>query len=118
MQQFVDAPSLVIPIRNKFIEVTRLVTDGTRNACSALYGACARIAREMGYARIQTFTLDTETGTSLRASGWTLDGVSNGGSWKCKSRSKRRDINTGVKCRWVRDFRTPVFIPEICAISG
>ena len=31
------------------IEIRRVCTDGTRNACSILYGACARIAREMGY---------------------------------------------------------------------
>ena len=96
------------------IEVTRLVTDGTRNACSILYGACARVAREMGYARIQTFTLDTEIGASLRASGWTFDGKSPGGSWKRKARNnKTHDTNTGIKHRWVRDFRIPVIVPNI-----
>ena len=30
-------------------EITRLCTDGYRNACSFLYSACVRIAREMGY---------------------------------------------------------------------
>lgn len=43
-------------------EVTRLVTDGTPNACSALYSAAARAAQNMGYERIQTFILDSETG--------------------------------------------------------
>lgn len=52
------------------IEVRRVCTDGTHNACSALYGACARVAKEMGYARILTYTLATEPGTSLKASGW------------------------------------------------
>ena len=46
------------------LEVTRLATDGTRNACSALYSACARIAREMGYHRIITYVLMTESGVS------------------------------------------------------
>lgn len=27
------------------IEITRVCTDGTRNACSKLYGACVRIAK-------------------------------------------------------------------------
>lgn len=31
------------------LEVNRLCTDGTPNACSMLYGAAARIAKEMGY---------------------------------------------------------------------
>lgn len=35
----------------KTLEINRLCTDGTRNACSMLYGACVRIAREMGYAK-------------------------------------------------------------------
>lgn len=33
----------------KFLEIYRCCTDGTRNACSMLYGACLRIARNMGY---------------------------------------------------------------------
>lgn len=52
-------------------EVVRCATDGTRNACSFLYGASARIAREMGFSRIITYTLDIESGASLRAVGWT-----------------------------------------------
>jgi hypothetical protein len=51
------------------LEVTRLCTDGTRNACSFLYAAAARAAAAMGYDRIITYTLDTENGASLRASG-------------------------------------------------
>ena len=39
------------------LEVTRLCTDGTRNACSALYAACARRAKREGYAKIITFIL-------------------------------------------------------------
>lgn len=53
------------------LEVTRLCTDGTRNACSALYAACARRAKREGYAKIITFILQSEPGTSLRAAGWT-----------------------------------------------
>ena len=47
------------------LEVTRLCTDGTRNACSALYAACARRAKREGYAKIITFILQSEPGTSL-----------------------------------------------------
>lgn len=31
------------------LEINRVCTDGTRNTCSMLYGACCRIARDMGY---------------------------------------------------------------------
>lgn len=54
------------------IEVVRLATDGTPNACSMLYGACWRAARALGYVRGVTYTQTDESGASLRASGWTL----------------------------------------------
>ena len=50
-------------------EVVRCVTDGTRNACSALYAACWRAWRAMGGHRLITYTLATEPGTALRAAG-------------------------------------------------
>ena len=46
-------------------EVTRLCTDGTKNACSFLYGACARAAFAIGYRKIGTYILASEPGTSL-----------------------------------------------------
>jgi hypothetical protein len=48
-------------------EVTRLCTDGARNACSMLYGAAWRAARALGYRRLITYTLPSEGGASLRA---------------------------------------------------
>lgn len=64
------------------LEVTRLCTDGTPNACSFLYSAAARIGRALGYKKIQTFILETEPGTSLIASGWEFEKVFEGGAWK------------------------------------
>lgn len=52
------------------LEVTRLATDGTRNACSLLYGAAWRAAKACGYHRIITYTQEGEGGASLRAAGW------------------------------------------------
>jgi hypothetical protein len=72
------------------LEVTRLCTDGTDNLCSMLYGAAARIGREMGYARIQTFILDNEPGTSLRAAGWVDEGIRQGRQWAHSDRKPRR----------------------------
>ena len=51
-------------------EVLRVATDGTRNACSMLYGAVRRAAFALGYQRIVTYTLTSESGASLRAAGW------------------------------------------------
>ena len=56
-------------------EVVRVATDGTPNACSFLYGNAARIARLMGFRRIITYTLDNESGASLRAVGWMREAV-------------------------------------------
>jgi hypothetical protein len=86
-------------------EVTRLVTNGHRNACSFLYSSCARAAQAMGFTRIQTYILDTEPGTSLKAAGWRFDGLTNGGTWNCVARTGRReDQPMGRKQRWVRDL--------------
>lgn len=52
------------------LEVTRVATDGTPHACSALYGACWRVAKHLGYQRALTYTQDGESGASLRAAGW------------------------------------------------
>lgn len=52
-------------------EITRLATDGSRNACSVLLAAAWRVARHMGYQRMITYTRADEPGTSLRAAGWT-----------------------------------------------
>lgn len=56
------------------LEVTRNCTDGiTKNVCSKLYGTAARIAKEMGYYKVITYTLESEIATSLKASGWFLE---------------------------------------------
>jgi hypothetical protein len=70
------------------MEVTRLATDGTRNACSLLYGAAWRVSKEMGYRRLITYILSDEPGTSLKASGWKLLGLRGGNPWNHASRPR------------------------------
>lgn len=69
-------------------EVTRLCTNGTKNACSMLYAAAWRAVRALGYKRIITYILDSEKGTSLNAAGWKCIAQTDGGSWNCKSRPR------------------------------
>lgn len=83
-------------------EVTRLATDGSRNACSMLYGAAWRAARALGYRRLVTYTLAEEGGASLRASGWTLIGEAGGGRWSRTERPRVDDHPTQPKLRWER----------------
>ena len=70
------------------LEVTRLCTDGTRNACSFLYGAAARATFALGYSRIGTYILKRETGTTLVAAGWKLIAETPGRSWSVPSRAR------------------------------
>lgn len=70
------------------LEVTRLVTDGCPNACSALYAAAWRAAKALGYQRLGTYILDTEPGTSLTAAGWKCVGKTTGRSWNVPSRPR------------------------------
>jgi len=86
----------------RIVEITRCATDGSRNACSLLYGACARAARDLGYAGATTTILASEPGTSLRAAGWVCSGRCGGAQWNVPSRG--RQLRLGVmaesKTRW------------------
>jgi hypothetical protein len=79
------------------LEVTRLCTDGTRNACSFLYGASARAAFALGYRRIGTYILASEPGASLMGAGWRLMGERGGGSWSRGTRPRTDKAPTESK---------------------
>lgn len=83
------------------LEVSRVaVEDGTPNACSMLYGASWRVARALGYRRLVTYTLASEPGTSLRASGWMVTGQTNPQSWNRKNRPRVDRAPAQRKLRW------------------
>ena len=71
----------LLEARAELVPVNRLCTDGTKNACSMLYAAAWRAAQAMGYRKIITYILDTESGTSLRAAGWSCAGLAGGKRW-------------------------------------
>jgi len=85
-------------------EVTRLCTDGSKNACSKLYAYCWRVAKAMGYKRIITYILDTETGLSLKAAGWVCLGEAGGGSWNCPSRPRINKSSTQGKVKYMKEI--------------
>jgi hypothetical protein len=70
------------------LEVTRLASDGCPNACSCLYGAAWRAAKALGYGKLITYILESESGTTLKASGWKLIGKRGGGSWDTPTRPR------------------------------
>lgn len=83
------------------LEINRVCTDGTKNACSMLYGASCRIAKNMGYMKVITYTLQSEDGASLKASNFTCDGEAGGTHWTgCRNRGQ--DIPYEMKKRWVK----------------
>lgn len=84
-------------------EINRLCTDGTYNACSMLYGACCRIAKNMGYRKIITYILKSEPGTSLKAGNFICDGEAGGKIWT-GSRNKDNGVPQEKKIRWHRDL--------------
>lgn len=83
-------------------EVTRLCTDGARNACSMLYRAAWRAVRALGYLKLVTYTLPEEGGASLRGAGWRCIGKAGGGSWDTPTSGRPRvDLHpTQEKLRW------------------
>lgn len=75
---------------DSLLEINRLATDGTQNACSKLYGTCAAIAKLMGFRDIETAILESESGISLKAAGYQFRRVTRGGTWNRPARGGRR----------------------------
>lgn len=82
------------------VEVTRLCTDATPNACSMLYAASRRAAEAKGYRRGLTYILASESGASLRAAGWQHLWNVRGRSWNCQSRPRTDKHPTEDKQAW------------------
>jgi hypothetical protein len=65
-----------------------------------LYGMARRVAQNMGYARLITYTLPSEGGASLRGAGWRQVAQTKGGSWDTPSRRRTDKAPTCPKWRW------------------
>lgn len=84
------------------LEVTRVATDGAHNACSKLYGASWKLAQALGYRKLITYTLRSESGSSLKAVGWRCyeATVRPGQSWSRPSRPRIDKHPLQAKLRW------------------
>lgn len=92
------------------LEVTRLCTDGTKNAVSFLLGRVKRSARALGYKRLISYTLPEEGGSSYRASGMADAGRTSSGAWSGSywakdvlpgfEKHRKNTHPTGPKIRW------------------
>jgi len=85
------------------LQILRSATDGHPNAASALNGACKRAAFALGYRRLVSFNLQTESGASYRAAGFVLVGEAgkkDGAGWSCKTRPRIDKAPNQRKLRW------------------
>jgi hypothetical protein len=99
------------------IEITRLaVVSEKRNVCSFLYGASCRIAKELGYVRVITYSLKEESSISLKAAGFHCEEENAGGkTWKRNDGFRtdeiidlfgtRKKYPNELKKRWIRYLR-------------
>lgn len=90
------------------IEILRVCTDGVRNGCTRLYGACCRAAAALGYRVAVTYTLDTESGFSLKAAGFKPVAAVKDRQWGCESRPREERDLIGGKVRWERQLAMTV----------
>ena len=84
------------------IEIRRVcVKEGVKNGSSMLYGRMRRICQTMGYKKIITYTLLSETGSSLKAVNAKIVGETKPGSWSRKGRQRiDKKITKEPKYRW------------------
>lgn len=85
----------------KTLEIVRVCTDGTRNVNSFLYGRVKQIGLLMGYEKIITYTLKSESGSSLRAVGAILEQEIKGQGWNRPNRIRiEQKVYLQEKIRW------------------
>lgn len=80
------------------LEVNRTCTDGTPNVNSMLYAAAWRAAKALGYRKLITYTREDESGSSLRAAGWSVVAQRpprNG--WNSKGRPRVETTEHGIQ---------------------
>ena len=87
--------------RDGYCEVIRVcVLPNVRNGCSKLYARVRRVAAQMGYTSVVTYTLPEERGPSLRGAGFAQVAHTKGGSWNRPSRPRRDQHSIVGKVRW------------------
>ena len=88
------------------IEITRLCVNDQSpvNACSYLYRAAWRVASSMGYARLITYTLASESGASLKGAGFlktqTSPAWEPGKGWTTRQGRAWQPVHSEKKIRW------------------
>jgi hypothetical protein len=98
------------------LEVSRVCSDGAPNLCSFLYARIVRAARELGYARLVTYTKEEEDGASLKAAGWvkvpseqrSRERPRSARDWQAERGEGRTEtVSPGLRDRWEIQLADP-----------
>lgn len=89
----------------KTLEVTRccVVDDAPKGACSFLYARCWQAAKALGWQKLITYTLQSETGASLRGAGWKCVAelkANNAAGWQSRPGREWQPVVGQAKFRW------------------
>jgi hypothetical protein len=94
------------------------VVEGNPNACSLLYGSCARAGKAMGAENMVTYTHGDESGVSLKAAGWIDGGLTDGGEWGRDGRPRQLALDAEPKRRWWAAWSARAPRSRRCAIPA
>ena len=88
------------------LEVLRVcvVDTAPKGSCSFLYSRSWKVAQALGYRKLITYTLATESGASLRGAGWRIIGTTEarteGKGWTSRPNRDWQPIYGQQKLRW------------------
>ena len=87
------------------VEVIRccVIEDAPKGACSFLYSRCWQAAKALGWSKLITYTLQSESGASLRGAGWTIVAElkgSTGKAWQSRPNRDWQEVTGQSKFRW------------------
>lgn len=101
----------------KTVEITRVASDGSaKNAASKCIAHISRAALALGYTRLISFTLLGEAGTSYRAAGWRVTGLTPPRKgWSSSGRPRARAQQKGAKVRW--EFGPSALLVDLEALA-
>lgn len=88
------------------LEILRVCVKDTapKGANSKLYARCKKIGQSMGYKKIITYTLKSESQSSLRAVSGRIDGEVKSDDWSKRTRKRiSQKVYKQEKIRWILD---------------
>lgn len=87
------------------VEVVRCCVhdDAPKGSCSFLYARCWQAAKALGWKRCVTYTLQSESGASMRGAGWKIVAElqgSTGKAWQTRAGRDWQEVTGQSKFRW------------------